>query len=227
MHKVGLHENLVTPPTRKTTLPAPLDWNTAPMSVLLPSTAYVTDPPAAAPIMSARLTASATRPTRSDACVADFDALYLRPVTFLESAVGVDRAYGVCPWCLTNLPDEVTKQKSIQVKIELPDDVIDDTVNMSLDMDGLDDQDAAQETIDMINAQYGKLVAAKFTLREIIYMRKTMEDIVRSTNKLPSRGADPRVLAELRKRDSPMMQDFASFLASTDVYVPGPNGMSY
>ncbi len=30
----------------------------------------------------------------------DFDALYLRPLTFLESAVGVDRAAGNCPWCL-------------------------------------------------------------------------------------------------------------------------------
>lgn len=30
----------------------------------------------------------------------DFDALYLRPLTFLESAVGVDRAYGTCSWCL-------------------------------------------------------------------------------------------------------------------------------
>lgn len=122
---------------------------------------------------------------------------------------------------------EVTKQKAIQVKVELPDQVIDDTVSMSLDMDGLDDQETARDTLDIIQENYEKLVSAKFTLREITYMRKTMEDIVRSASKLPSRGADPRVLAELRKRDSPMMQDFASFLASTDTYIPGPNGMSY
>lgn len=122
---------------------------------------------------------------------------------------------------------EVVTQKAIKVKVEVPDDMVDEAVGMALDIDGLDDQAAAAETIEKINEIYGKLVTAKFTIREVIYMRKTMEDIIRTHSKLPSRGADPRVLAEMRRRDSPMLTDFANFLASTDVYIPGPNGMSY
>jgi hypothetical protein len=128
---------------------------------------------------------------------------------------------------LTKTIEEIDGDKSIQVKIAVPDAVVEEAVELGLDITLSEEQEEAESTIGEIQECYSNLLAAKYMYKSITYMRRTLEDMSREKNKRDSRGADPRALAEIKRKDSAVMRDFAEFLAADTGRIEGPNGMEY
>lgn len=128
---------------------------------------------------------------------------------------------------LTKTVEEIATTKAIQVKVTVPETLVEEAVELSLDFELAEEQENAKEIIDEIRDCYRDLTASKYMYKSIAYMRRTLEDMAREKNKSDSRGADPRILAEMRRKDSTMMRDFAEFLATDVTPIEGPNGMDF
>ncbi len=123
--------------------------------------------------------------------------------------------------------EEIEGDKSIQVKVSVPEETIEEAVEFSLDITMAEEQEEAENIVAEVQACYSDILAAKYVYKSITYMKRTLEDMSREKNKRDSRGADPRVLAEFRRPGNAMMRDFADFLAADNTVISGPGGMKY